>query len=37
MNKVIKKLFEHAGGRVEVGTNGNEFTYTEDLDPEFYA
>ena len=37
MNKKIQKLFEQAGGYIKVDHEGNEWTYTQDLDAEFFA
>jgi hypothetical protein len=37
MNSKIKDLFIKAGGQLKVDASGNEWTYTQDLDPEFFA
>ena len=39
MNKVIKKLFEQAGGTIEVCdvTRDEVWTYSDNLDPQLYA
>ncbi len=37
MNEQIEILFKQAGGYVEVDTEGNYFTYTQDFDPEKFA
>jgi hypothetical protein len=37
MNKRIMSMFKACGGRVEVDSDGNYFTYTEDFDPESFA
>lgn len=39
MNKVVKKLFEAAGGTVEICdvTRDEIWTYSDDLDPEKFA
>jgi len=37
MNKDIEILFKQAGGYVEVDSEGNRFTYTQDFDPDTFA
>jgi hypothetical protein len=37
MNKDIEKLFKQANGYVEVDSEGNRFTYTQDFDPDTFA
>lgn len=37
MNKNIEILFKQAGGYVEVDSEGNRFTYTQDFDPDKFA
>ena len=37
MNKDIEKLFKEAKGYVEVDSEGNRFTYTQDFDPDTFA
>lgn len=37
MNKDIEILFKQAGGYVEVDSEGNRFTYTQDFDPDKFA
>jgi hypothetical protein len=37
MNEHIEMLFKQAGGYVEVDSDGNYFTYTQDFDPEKFA
>jgi len=37
MNKDIEKLFKQANGYVEVDSEGNRFTYTQDFDPDLFA
>jgi hypothetical protein len=37
MNKNIEWLFKQAGGYVEVDSEGNRFTYTQDFDPDKFA
>jgi glutamate/tyrosine decarboxylase-like PLP-dependent enzyme len=37
MNKDIEILFKQAGGYVEVDSEGNCFTYTQDFDPDTFA
>jgi len=37
MNAQIQMLFKQAGGHVEVDSDGNYFTYTQDFDPEYFA
>jgi hypothetical protein len=37
MNKDIEKLFKQAKGYVEVDSEGNRFTYTQDFDPDTFA
>ena len=37
MNKNIEWLFKQAGGYVQVDSDGNRFTYTQDFDPDKFA
>jgi len=37
MNKDIEILFKEAGGYVEVDSEGNRFTYTQDFEPDKFA
>ena len=37
MNKNLQKLFEQAGGYIKVDHQGNEWTYTQDLDAELFG
>ena len=37
MNKDIEFLFKQAGGYVEVDSEDNRFTYTQDFDPDKFA
>ena len=37
MNKDIEILFKQAGGYVEVDSEGNRFTYTQDFDSDKFA
>jgi len=37
MNKDIEKLFKQAGGYVNVDSEGNRFTYTQDFEPSVFA
>jgi hypothetical protein len=37
MNKDMQILFKQAGGYVEVDSEGNRFTYTQDFDPDKFA
>ena len=37
MNKNIEILFKQAGGYVEVDSEGNRLTYTQDFDPDKFA
>ena len=37
MNKDIEKLFKQSNGYVEVDSEGNRFTYTQDFDPDTFA
>ena len=37
MNKDIEILFKQAGGYVEVDSEDNRFTYTQDFDPDQFA
>jgi hypothetical protein len=37
MNKDIEILFKQAGGYVEVDSEGNRFTYTQDFEPDKFA
>ena len=37
MNKDIEILFKQAGGYVNVDSEGNRFTYTQDFEPSVFA
>jgi hypothetical protein len=37
MNEHIKSLFKQAGGSIEIDSEGNLFTYTDNFDPEVFA
>jgi hypothetical protein len=37
MNGILELLFKQAGGYVETDDQGNQFTYTQDFDPEKFA